>query len=362
MYTINKSTVELPEFKIHPAAEKLPMMEPEKLEVLKADILLNGMYNPIWIIDNQILDGRARYAALKMLVQSNQLYFEPQFKEWSNDASEIDDVVRSLNVHRNHYTKHQLAAYAVIHLLPELKNQATDRMYRKVPLENIPEAQKGNANYLAARQVGTNEKYVQFASQINEYSSIYLKYVLNSTMKLQEGIQLIAMDMEKQKFYDEYLREGKDYKVAEKAYIKLHVNSNSTKTIIEPNVMDEGDIDSAEKVASKPKSSRKESQTASKIVRLEHLEFSQDKLSSGQPDVGIIFPRPIKEEVLDKIVQILEQNQFAETPYTIWVTNKSVEMQETMEKLYDPAAVIAYEVNPFPLPIPIDQVKENGTL
>ncbi|UNK20789.1 hypothetical protein MNQ98_12590 [Paenibacillus sp. N3/727] len=363
MYTIDQIITELPELEIHPAAKKLPMMEAEKLEVLKADILLNGMHNPIWTINNQILDGRARYAALRMMAQSNQLHFEPEMiKVWTNAISDFDRVVQSLNIHRNHYTKHQLAAYAVIHLLPTLKKEATDRMHKKIALENIPEAQKGNANYLAARQVGTNEKYVQHACQINDYNPAYLEYVLQSKMKLQEGLKLIAMNLEQQKFYVEFLSEGKSFKRADEEFHKLHSDACGLKVNEDASLTDgkngKGSFDNGK---FKPKNSKKTSQHSSRVVRLEHLSFSRDELSSSQPNVGIIFPRPVNEELLNKIVEILDHNQYADTPYTIWVTNKTKEVQETMETLYDPSNVITYEVKPFSAPKPIDELIMEGT-
>lgn len=58
----------------------------------------------------------------------------------------------------------------------------------------------------------------------------------------------------------------------------------------------------------------------------------------------------MNEELLNKIVEILDHNQYADTPYTIWVTSKTKEIQETMETLYDPSNVITYEVSPFSAP------------
>jgi ParB-like chromosome segregation protein Spo0J len=54
----------LGEFKIHPLANKLPMMNAKEFGELKASIKLHGLLNPI-ITDHQerIIDGRNRLKA-----------------------------------------------------------------------------------------------------------------------------------------------------------------------------------------------------------------------------------------------------------------------------------------------------------
>jgi hypothetical protein len=69
-----------PELKVHPAAALLPMLDTDRLMVLAQSIKENGLLYPI-VLDkeNQILDGRNRYAACK-LVQ-----VEPRFDTYAGD-------------------------------------------------------------------------------------------------------------------------------------------------------------------------------------------------------------------------------------------------------------------------------------
>ncbi|MBN2326732.1 MAG: hypothetical protein JXR73_06225 [Candidatus Omnitrophica bacterium] len=55
------------ELKIHPAADKFPMMDSKRYESLREDIRVNGLREPIILMDGMILDGRNRYMACREL-------------------------------------------------------------------------------------------------------------------------------------------------------------------------------------------------------------------------------------------------------------------------------------------------------
>ncbi len=53
----------LRELKFHALAEIFPLIEGQEFESLLADIKKHGVREPIWIYENQIIDGRNRYRA-----------------------------------------------------------------------------------------------------------------------------------------------------------------------------------------------------------------------------------------------------------------------------------------------------------
>ena len=84
----------------HPVANIFPMMSAEEFEALKADIQANGQLEPIWLHDNQIVDGRNRYNACVALG------VEPAFREWNGEGSLVAFVI-SLNLVRRHLNETQ---------------------------------------------------------------------------------------------------------------------------------------------------------------------------------------------------------------------------------------------------------------
>ena len=77
----------------HSVANIFPMMSAEEFAALKADIQTNGLREPIWLHDNQIIDGRNRYNACEAVG------VEPRFREWDGKGSLVAFVV-SLNLVR----------------------------------------------------------------------------------------------------------------------------------------------------------------------------------------------------------------------------------------------------------------------
>lgn len=90
--------------KFHPAAGLFPMMGEEELRELAADILDNGLYEPIVLIGEKVLDGRNRLLACEIA------QIEPVFREFEGDNPYA--YVVSRNIHRRNLTASQRAAIA----------------------------------------------------------------------------------------------------------------------------------------------------------------------------------------------------------------------------------------------------------
>jgi N6-adenosine-specific RNA methylase IME4 len=89
----------------HPLANIFPLLKTEELANLAADIQANGLREPIWTHNNQIIDGRNRYLACA------KLGVTPEQRKWSGKGSLAAFVV-SLNLHRRHLSESQRAMVA----------------------------------------------------------------------------------------------------------------------------------------------------------------------------------------------------------------------------------------------------------
>lgn len=92
--------------KVHPAADRFPMLGAEELRALADDIRTNGLIHPIVTFDGVLLDGRNRFAAC------NLAKVEPTFEALKACESPTNYII-SANIKRRHLTPVQCAAMAV---------------------------------------------------------------------------------------------------------------------------------------------------------------------------------------------------------------------------------------------------------
>jgi hypothetical protein len=88
----------------HPAAMLLPAMSEAEYGELKNDIQTNGLREPIWVYDNQVLDGRHRLRACVEL--------DVEFETHEYTGGDPFGFVVSMNLHRRHLTAEQRRATA----------------------------------------------------------------------------------------------------------------------------------------------------------------------------------------------------------------------------------------------------------
>ncbi len=152
----------------HEVAEIFPLMEGDEYQALVDDIQERGLLEPIWVYDDQIIDGRNRYRAC---IDAN---VEPRVQEFSGNTKDLVHFVVSLNLIRRHLTPGQRAALAVT-IRPMLAKQAKKRQYQaegqpqgaKSDQEILPE-QMGQARDKAGEIVGVSGKYVDDAARVEK--------------------------------------------------------------------------------------------------------------------------------------------------------------------------------------------------
>jgi N6-adenosine-specific RNA methylase IME4 len=96
------------ELKIHPLAELLPQMPEAEYERFKADIAAEGLKEPIWVLNGQVVDGRHRWRACR------ELGIHPTTRELPADTDEPEVLryILSENLFRRHLTESQRATIA----------------------------------------------------------------------------------------------------------------------------------------------------------------------------------------------------------------------------------------------------------
>jgi ParB-like chromosome segregation protein Spo0J len=111
----------MPTYPLHPVASLFPAMTPKDYADLKADIKANGQREPIWLHDDQVIDGRHRLRACE------ELGITPSLCTWRGGSSLVAFVV-SLNLHRRHLDASQRAAIGVeVEALLKAENEAKEK-------------------------------------------------------------------------------------------------------------------------------------------------------------------------------------------------------------------------------------------
>jgi len=162
--------------RFHDVAGLFPLMERSDLVELANDIRANGLIEPIWTHDDQIIDGRNRYLACL------EAEVEPRYQQWHGDGSLVAFVL-SLNLKRRHLTTAQKAAIAT-DVLPMLETEARQRQKELAGTRPnsdapdlpafVPEGQgdnsppKGESREKAAELVGVAARYVSDAKRIQQ--------------------------------------------------------------------------------------------------------------------------------------------------------------------------------------------------
>ena len=173
------------EYEFHPASELFPVLSDRELRKLAADIRDHGLREPIWLYEGKILDGRNRYKACAIAG------VQPTFDEYTGDAPAR--FTFSMNFHRRHLEKGQLAALAV-EFIPYLAAEAKKRQQehggtapgrpkntRGNRATSDSAGEKGKARDKAARMTGVSSRYVSDAKKLQQEAPDLFKELKSGT-------------------------------------------------------------------------------------------------------------------------------------------------------------------------------------
>lgn len=106
--------------RIHPAAERFPMLPDDQLAAMAEDIAANGLKMPVVLaVDGRVADGRNRIAACQLVG------VEPKFvtREDLTDDDAVEDYVLSVNVETRSLTNGQKAMFRARNLARQGKRK-----------------------------------------------------------------------------------------------------------------------------------------------------------------------------------------------------------------------------------------------
>jgi ParB-like nuclease domain len=146
-------------YPFHPASNLFPLMSQEELSDLAADIKANGLQQPIWLYESQILDGRNRALAC------DHLGISPTFADYR--GTDPLQFVVSLNLKRRHLSTAQ-RAFIADQLKESLAEQAALRMRAGVAPDPMEKSPQGATRDLAGTMVGVSGKAVDAAHVVKE--------------------------------------------------------------------------------------------------------------------------------------------------------------------------------------------------
>lgn len=203
------------EYRIHPIANLFPMMSQSEFDSLRDDIEKNGLLEPIWLYQDQIIDGRHRYMACM------ELDVEPEFREY--DGHDPVGFTVSLNLARRHLTESQRAMVAA-----ELAN-----MPRGGDRPSVSDANFDSANLHIRNEVSQSEaaallqvspRSVATAAKIErDAPAPIVEAVKAGVMSLNLAAQVASLPTEEK----EAIASAPPEEI--KAVAKAHVSNNSGK-------------------------------------------------------------------------------------------------------------------------------------
>jgi len=185
----------------HPLADLFPLMTPEDLAALVADIREHGLRVPIVVYQDQVLDGRNRLAACIAAGVG------PRFQVFEGTSDEALAFVLSMNLTRRHLTTAQRAALAV-RLLPFEETRAHARRAEAAHHRQDFAGGEGRAIEVAGSRAGVSSETVRQAARIADHAPEVLEAMTSGVVAtMPEAQRLAAVPEARRPRVLEHLRE-----------------------------------------------------------------------------------------------------------------------------------------------------------
>ncbi len=183
------------EYKEHELSKIIPSMSDGEYDRLKNDIKEFGFDEeyPIFLYENQILDGRHRYKACK------ELEIDAKFKNYQGKKSALEFVISS-NIKRRHLSKSQWAAIAV-DILPKFEAEARERQTASLRKGNkntvtrkFVQREQGESADRAGKLFDVSGDYVRMARKIKDQKPELFEEIKDGTMDISQAKRAIKKE------------------------------------------------------------------------------------------------------------------------------------------------------------------------
>jgi 16S rRNA G966 N2-methylase RsmD len=145
----------------HSIANIFPLMEGQEFDSLCEDISKNGLYEPISIFENKILDGRNRYRACELTG------VEPKFTRCEGSKEDALSCVISLNLKRRHLNESQRAVIASKLATAKRGGDRKSQYYQKADLPlDITREEASNLLNVSERLIGETREVEREAPEL----------------------------------------------------------------------------------------------------------------------------------------------------------------------------------------------------
>lgn len=169
----------------HEVANIFPMMGDDEFAALKSDIAENGLREPIWTWNGQIIDGRNRYRACQ------ELNITPSTREWDGQGNPVSFVV-SLNLKRRHLNETQRATVAA-----KLANMTRGGDKPSKQDKNFDSANLQNRNITqpeAAKLLNVSTRLVNTVKEIEREAPQLVEKLAQGAMTANEAMREIKQE------------------------------------------------------------------------------------------------------------------------------------------------------------------------
>lgn len=170
----------------HEYANLFPMMQPDELTDLVADIKQNGLIEPIVLYEDKILDGRNRFLAC------GEAGVKPHYEYYKGD--EPVSYVVSKNLHRRHLNETQRGTIG--------DKIANMRQGERNDIEPIANLQKVSLNQ-AADLVNVSKRTISNVRKVRQEAPELMPKLESGEMTAHEAVKIIKKDKRDQQIQEQ---------------------------------------------------------------------------------------------------------------------------------------------------------------
>lgn len=189
-------------FKAHPIADIWPMMSDEEIKSLAEDIKQQGLIEPVWIYEDQIIDGRNRAAACEIAgveiitrtyKGNNPVGFAFSLNEKRRHLSSgarAALAVEAKPLYEAEAKKRQVASGVDFGRGGKEQTKVTEKVPEPISSQPKPKPRTDNESRTqAAKDFGTNSRYVTQAQKVKDQAPEVFEKLKRGKVTMQDAMK-----------------------------------------------------------------------------------------------------------------------------------------------------------------------------